>query len=339
MENVTKDEKKYFKSEEVTATGHKEEESQPSDSPEIRPNSTGVNAGKIVEAVKINSSVQADVLKKIVGVLGYLLRCRQETVSISKLVGNYAELHGEELSPKALGFHSTEDLMFYLTHQKKWITPVGVEDKYLIATIVLEEVGETNILIALQSEERRVTMDAVTLDEVAELNRIGASLQVGQSFLANIDQVDSIEDLWICNQEDVSERNKLMKELREFYKLPDNKKRYKVFEKSHCQIGRWMAAKYKDQGMHRVVVKRVLSKHQIKVQYFDYGTSETISLKNLYFLSKKFLAWPIMAAHVSIKDDIRASNDLGFVTGRFVGNQVSTGKETGGSRETVGYLL
>ena len=98
MENTIKDDKNDFQSEEVT--GHKEEESQ-------------------------SSMVQAEVLEKIVGVLDYLLRCRQQTVSISQLVGNYAELHGEELSPEGLGFHSTEDLMFYLSHHKKWITPVG----------------------------------------------------------------------------------------------------------------------------------------------------------------------------------------------------------------------
>ena len=51
--------------------------------------------------------------------------------------------------------------------------------------------------------------------------------------------------------------------------------------------------------MHRVLVKRVLSREEIRVQYIDYGTSGTIPLKNLYFLSKKFLAWPMMAAHVS----------------------------------------
>ena len=321
MTKNIKNYKEYLKSEVVS--GLNEEKSESSGSREE----------------SINSSVQAGVLEKIVRVLNHLLRSRQETVSIRKLVGSYARLHGEELCSIVLGFETSEDLMLYLVNQKKWITPVGDDDQFLITTAVLEEVGEGNILISLQREERRVTMDAVTVDEVAESNRIGTSLKVGQSFLAEVTQVDSIEDLWVCCQGNFSERNELMKELKAFYKLPDIKKRYKVFEKSHCQTGRWMAAKYKDQGMHRVLVKKVLSKQSIKVQYIDYGTSETISLKNLYFLSKKFLAWPIMAAHVSMRDDMRASTNQGLVTGWVVGGEVSARKEAGRPGETVRSLF
>ena len=303
MEKINK------KSEEVT--DYQEKDSKSICSLEISSNTPGSNEDQVGEAAN-NRSVQADVQNKIVQVLDYLLNSRQETlVSINKLVGNFARLHGEELRPEVLGFPTMEDLMLNLSRQKNWITPiVGVDDQYLISTEVGKELREEreNILIDLiqKSPGKSVTKDAVTVDEVAESNIEVFSLKVGEIFLAEVCQVDSIDNLWVIKQEDIPERTKLMKELNEFYKLSDKKERYKVVELSHCQIGRWMAAKYKNQGMHRVLVKRVLSKQEIEVQYIDYGTSQTVSLKKIYFLSRKFLAWPIMAAHVSMTGDIKA---------------------------------
>ena len=106
MEKINK------KSEEVT--DYQEKDSKSICSLEISSNTPGSNEDQVGEAAN-NSSVQADVQDKIVQVLDYLLNFRQEThVSIIKLVGNFAMLHGEELRPEVLGFQTMEELMLNL---------------------------------------------------------------------------------------------------------------------------------------------------------------------------------------------------------------------------------
>ena len=68
-------------------------------------------------------------------------------------------------------------------------------------------------------------------------------LRVGHYFMAEITQVNSLEDVWVCDVKEIEKRNKMMEELRDFYHEPDHKERYKVSRMSACLVGRLVAVK------------------------------------------------------------------------------------------------
>ena len=57
----------------------------------------------------------------------------------------------------------------------------------------------------------------------------------------------------------------------------------------YCWAGRLMAAKYKYEGFHRVMVKRMLEGNMVSVLYVDFGTVDKVKLKDVRLLHKKFL--------------------------------------------------
>ena len=248
--------------------------------------------------------VSSQAVDKIIEVL-VCLSHRQQTISQSQLIHTYGSLHNEELSPQALGFPNLSRLVAHLAEQGKCrVTPVspgpGQGQEFLILTSKYEQdqalAWQVKNNIALHQKERRATNDAVSIADVPKQAEKPST--VGHCFLAEITQVVSVEEVWLCDVENIRERNRLMRELRSFYKKSEVKYRYQVLEKCHCHTGRMMAAKYYDQGMHRVVVKKFVSEDEILVQYIDYGTSHTIPWRDLYFLSRKFLAWPVLAVEV-----------------------------------------
>ena len=56
-----------------------------------------------------------------------------------------------------------------------------------------------------------------------------------------------------------------------------------------------MAAIYKSEGYHRIIVRKVLKNEMISVLYVDYGTIDKVKLNDMRLLHKKFLYLPAQA--------------------------------------------
>ena len=114
------------------------------------------------------------------------------------------------------------------------------EEQFRVSTAVqLEEVNPQVRLYRQEQEGRRVQY----LDPSSAPGTNNEAMKVGHSFMAEITQAYSLEDVWVCDVEDIEKRNGMMKELRDFYHEPDNKERYKVSRISSSLVGKLVAVK------------------------------------------------------------------------------------------------
>ena len=125
-------------------------------------------------------------------------------------------------------------------------------------------------------------------------------LKEGRSFPIVVMQVYSPQCFWFNLLEDLTDRSRpvyfdameeLMDRMEKFYSGIEGD-RWKVDSVSRCSPGTVLAARYLEQGFHRVLVKEVINLKSLKLFYIDYGSTATQKLCHVRFLSKEFAELP-----------------------------------------------
>ena len=124
-------------------------------------------------------------------------------------------------------------------------------------------------------------------------------LKEGRTFPIVVMQVYSPQCFWF-NLLDLTDRSRpvyfdameeLMGRMQKFYRGIEGD-RWKVDSVSRCSPGTVLAARYLEQGFHRVLVKEVINLTSLKLFYIDYGSTATQKLRHVRFLSKEFAELP-----------------------------------------------
>ena len=126
----------------------------------------------------------------------------------------------------------------------------------------------------------------------------------GGSVSVQVTEVVSLDKIWFCFLSMVDERDRVMKELHDFYTKYEGKS-WKVTDEKYCWSGRMMVAPYKSEGYHRVMVRRMMKNNMVSVLYVDFGTIEKVRLRDMRLLHKRFLDLPaqaILARMWGVKD-------------------------------------
>ena len=193
---------------------------------------------------------------------------------LRKLLGQHDELKLEELGLKHLG-----ELIENHYYERK----IDLVEDNAGTGHVSSEIKEPNI----------VTTETLDQDQNNE-----DLFMIGHVGIYRVSMMKSVEEIWICSSLQQAQRRELRRFMTEFYQAaPEG---YSVSDKSLCLTGRLMAVKYKDMGFFRAVIQKNVAETEklVTVQHLDYGTKENVNVEDLFFLHRKFLAWPILVTHV-----------------------------------------
>eukprot|EP00092_Neocalanus_flemingeri_P030049 GFUD01032625.1.p1 GENE.GFUD01032625.1~~GFUD01032625.1.p1 ORF type:complete len:492 (+),score=153.85 GFUD01032625.1:65-1540(+) len=133
----------------------------------------------------------------------------------------------------------------------------------------------------------------VVLRFVLPVQELPARMKEGRSFPVVITQVESPSKFWFNLQmtgyfDSVKD---IMARMDKFY-ADERGELYKVVSIDQLRQGNVLAAKYKDQGYHRVLIIKVVDSSVLKLFFVDYGTVDSQKIKHCRFLHKQFSTLP-----------------------------------------------
>ena len=214
-------------------------------------------------------------LRKIQDVLSYL-RPHFRSLSIQEFKTFFSSQEGQELDPEELGYTTIEELLEHLHYERKINFVEDISGIVRIST----EIEDSSIVTTETLEHRKEDL-----------------LRVGSCGVYRISQLESVNDITLSSLAQMAQKEELRKSMTNFYDAAPLF--YQVYDRAHCLTGRLLAVRYQDKGVFRVVVKKFyLEKELVLIQHIDYGTIERVKIKDLFFLDRRFLAWPVLATKV-----------------------------------------
>lgn len=140
-----------------------------------------------------------------------------------------------------------------------------------------------------------VPEDAVFQDGFPPLNLPG--LKEERIYPVVVTEVMNLQRIWfnIYHSDYYIALQSLMTDLDRFYNSEAGD-RYKVVDTSRLKVGSVLAARFKKQQYHRVVLRSVLPhKKMLRLEYVDYGSVDYQSVKNCRYLTPNFTELPAQA--------------------------------------------
>jgi len=206
----------------------------------------------------------------------------------------YKKITCIELEPSKYGYSSVLDMLEYMAECGE-CEMLNIENKGVCVTSLKVHSDDINVDLTMLdlpwTETGILPVGAVEDDKLDQ-----QCVEIIEGFPLNVQvtEVVNMDKIWFCLFTMLDEREELMNELNTFYTKCKGKS-WKVPDVSYCWGGRLMAAIYKSEGYHRVIVRRVLKNEMISVLYVDYGTIDKVKLNDMRLLHKKFLYLPAQA--------------------------------------------
>ena len=230
-------------------------------------------------------------------VLNTLKACGECPIHWRDFAKRFKSITETELAPLKYGYQTVQDMLEYMAECGE-CEMVLVKDKGVCVTTKT----------AVHDKEISMEMDLTMLDlpwTITGILPVGAvkdqdlvqqtfDFAEGVSIPIQVTEVVSLDKIWFCLLPMVEELDRLMEALNDFYTKYEGKS-WKVPDKKYCWSGRMMAAPYKLEGYHRVMVKRMMKNDMVSILYVDFGTVDKVSLKDMRLLHKRFLDLPAQA--------------------------------------------
>jgi len=206
----------------------------------------------------------------------------------------YRKITCIELEPSKYGYSSVLDMLEYMAECGE-CEMLSIENKGVCVSppkVHIENINVDLTMLDLPWTETGILPVGAVEDD--KLDQQGVEIIEGFPLNVQVTEVVSMDKIWFCLFTMLDEREELMNELNIFYTKREGKS-WKVPDVSYCWSGRLMAAIYKSEGYHRVIVRRVIKNDMISVLYVDYGTIDKVKLQDMRLLHKKFLYLPAQA--------------------------------------------
>ena len=215
-------------------------------------------------------------LREVQNVLTSLRWRSFKDLSITQFQEFFTKQQGTSLDPEVFGCNEIEDVIKHASEKTCFLVE-DIKGSKRISTKV-----EDADIVSLETLERNQEDEKLLL--------------LGRHGLYKVSLLESVSEVWIHNFSQEAERIKLDEEMSTFYRC--SPLHFQVENLDQCVVGRLLAARYL-QMVVRVVVKKVLwSEEMIRVIHVDYGTTEKVSVNQLFFLHRKFLSWPVLVTKV-----------------------------------------
>ena len=233
------------------------------------------------------------VVSSIKQVLSQLKKAGETPLPWREFSSRYKTLSRTELVPSFHGYNNVLAMLEYLAECGQCVLSKVQGGVCVDMDRKRREMDEVDLsmLDLPWAQTGELPVGAVDGESLEQQQVVG--VRVGAHIPVQVTEVVSFDTVWFCLQP-VEEREKLMEEMDIFYNKGEGR-RWEVPDGEYCWAGRLMAAKYKYEGFHRVMVKRMLEGNMVSVLYVDFGTVDKVKLKDVRLLHKKFLKLPAQA--------------------------------------------
>lgn len=141
-----------------------------------------------------------------------------------------------------------------------------------------------------------------------EVQELPHHLKEGRFFTLVVTQVKDPENFWFMVYDECGGHfeavQAAMDDMEQFYSGVEGD-RWRVTSVKQCPPGTVLAATYRREGLHRVIVREVVDLKNIKVFYLDHGTTDVVRLKNVRWLVTAFGGLPAQALRAGLPEFAR----------------------------------
>jgi len=233
-----------------------------------------------------------------------LLVSKHPLLSEQSFTKYYFEMFHEDLNPGSVGHCSISSLLYslaflkvvHLTYENFGVT-IKPSKSTLVQTKIITEnecdLTELDNTTSFKDEDGIFPPHDCVLHYNLSVEELPHWMKEGETFPVVITQVETPTKFWFNLQQTghLDRVQKVMEKMDELYKSIKGDM-YSVKNTKALRPGNVLAATYKKEGYHRVMVIEVVDINVVKIFYVDYGTVENQKVKNCRFLLKDFATFP-----------------------------------------------
>ena len=232
-----------------------------------------------------------------------LLVSKHSVLSEQSFTIFFFEMFHEELNPSAVDHNSISSLLHtlallnvvHLTYENCGVTikPTSTTLKETKTTSEEYDLTELDSIIAFKYEDSNIPPQDCVLSYNLSVEELPRWMKEGATFPVVITQVESPTKFWFNLQQSghLDKVKRIMEKMDELYKSIKGDM-YTIRNTKMLKPGNVLAATYKTEGYHRVMVIKVVDISVVSLFYVDYGTVENQKVKHCRFLHKNFATLP-----------------------------------------------
>jgi len=215
---------------------------------------------------------------------------------------HFFEMFHQDLDPYDVGHESFNSLLHTLATLK--VVQLEYENFILTVKPSKETLKETKVtgagydltdldFIPVRADNRISLPRDCVLNYNLPAEDLPRGIKEGQTFPVVITQVESPSKFWFNMQQygHLDQVKTIMEKMDDLYNGISGDK-FRIGNVEILRPGNVLAAKYKDEGYHRVMVINVVDCSLVKLFYVDYGTVENQKLSKCRFLHHDFTVLP-----------------------------------------------